>query len=205
MTSLWPSGWWQPYADGPAADLLALHRRRQRGPRQFGVQNFWYQAPRGYSAHARLSKYLTRHTLKAGAEIRWKRGEAARYYFTQFQFVPRDTANAWASPNTKTGSPWASFLLGALDSQTPSSGGAANSRVQYTPSQIANTEMYGFYVQDDFRVTRNLTVNLGLRYEYEGGLLGPAEPPAAAARPERSHPGHAGDDRPQDAGTRPAR
>jgi hypothetical protein len=173
MQGLWPSGWWQSYATDRPLIYSPYIVVDSAARAQFGVQNFWYQAPRGYSLHARLSKYLTRHTLKAGTEIRWKRGEAARYYFTQFQFVSRDTANAWSSPNTKTGSPWASFLLGALDSQTPSTGGAANSRVQYTPPQTANTEMYGFYVQDDFRVTRDVTLNIGLRYEYEGGLWDP--------------------------------
>jgi len=33
--------------------------------------------------------------------------------------------------------------------------------------------MYGFYFQDDYKVTQKLTLNLGLRYEYEGGLWDP--------------------------------
>jgi hypothetical protein len=49
--------------------------------------------------------------------------------------------------------------------------GVSNS--QTVPVQISNTEMYGFYIQDDYKVSRKLTLNLGLRYEYEGGLWDP--------------------------------
>ena len=33
--------------------------------------------------------------------------------------------------------------------------------------------MYGFYLQDDYKISHNVTLNLGLRYEYEGGLWDP--------------------------------
>jgi TonB dependent receptor len=41
------------------------------------------------------------------------------------------------------------------------------------PMQRSDTEMYGLYVQDDFRLTNKVTLNLGLRWEYEGGLFDP--------------------------------
>ena len=112
-----------------------------------------------------VNHYFDKHFVKAGTEVRWKRGQAARFRYSTSQFVARETANTFSSPNSKTGSPWASFLLGAMD--------AANSFVQYTPMQKANTEMYAFYVQDDWKISNKLTVNLGLRYEYEGGYWDP--------------------------------
>jgi len=163
---LWPSGWWQPYAAGRplvyAPSIVVDNTTRG----QFGVQNFWFQEPKGYSAHARISKYLTRHSLKAGTEVRWKRGDAARFDYADLRFVARETANVWTSPNAKTGSPWASFLLGAMD--------PGNSRVSYKGLQFANSEFYALYLQDDFRLSKKVTLNLGLRYEYEGGLWDPA-------------------------------
>ncbi len=163
--NLWPSRWWESYAvDRPLIynpSLVVDSAARA----QFGVSNFWYQQPDGYSLHGRLSKYLAKHSLKAGTEVRWKRGEAARFDFTEFRFVARETADRWNSPSTTTGHPWASFLLGAMD--------PGNSWARYKRLQIANGEFYGFYVQDDFRATRNLTFNLGLRYEYQGGLWDP--------------------------------
>ena len=166
-SSFWPDGWWKSYMEGrPLVYAPALIvDSTSRG--NFGVANFWYQEPDGYSLHGRFNRYFNKHFIKAGTEVRWKRGQAARFRFAQLQFIPRETANTFTSPNSKTGSPWASFLLGAMDPAT------ANSYVQYTPMQTANTEMYAVYFQDDFKVGKSLTLNLGLRYEFEGGYWDP--------------------------------
>ena len=193
--NLWPSGWWQPYAEGRPLIYSPYMVVESTARNQFGVANYWYQQPKGYSVHARLNKYLNQHSLKAGTEIRWKRGDAARFFFTDLRFTQAATANRWTSPSTTTGHPWASFLLGTID--------PGSSNVQYRQLQIANTEFYGFYVQDDWKVTQKITLNLGLRYEYQGGLWDPAVPAPAASRPHGSHPGHGRGDRPQDPRRRP--
>ena len=163
--NLWPSGWWQPYAEGRPLIYSPYLVVESTARNQFGVANYWYQQPKGYSVHARLNKYLNQHSLKAGTEIRWKRGDAARFFFTDLRFTQAATANRWTSPSTTTGNPWASFLLGTID--------PGSSNVQYRQLQVANTEFYGFYVQDDWKVTQKITLNLGLRYEYQGGLWDP--------------------------------
>lgn len=163
--NLWPSGWWQPYAENRPLVYAPYLVVDSTSRAQFGVQNFWYQQPKGYSMHARVNKYLTKHSLKAGTEIRLKRGDAARFDYADLRFVARETANRWTSPTTTSGNPWASFLLGAMD--------PANSKVSYKELQVANTEFYGFYLQDDWKLSQRLTLNLGLRYEYEGGLWDP--------------------------------
>jgi hypothetical protein len=163
--SLWPSGWWQPYMEGRP---LVYSPNIQVGGSQntFGVANFWFQEPEGASLHARFNKYFTKHAVKVGSEVRLKRGEAARFRFTTFNFSASPTGNQFTSPAATSGHPWASFLLGVMDTGTAST-------AQFTPLQVANTEMYALYLQDDFRLTQRLTLNLGLRYEYEGGYWDP--------------------------------
>ncbi|MDQ6676249.1 MAG: TonB-dependent receptor, partial [Acidobacteriota bacterium] len=55
-----------------------------------------------------------------------------------------------------TNDPFADFLLGLPDSATRQAG---------SPGAYLLSTTYGFFVQDDFRITPRLTLNLGLRYE----------------------------------------
>jgi len=58
--------------------------------------------------------------------------------------------------DTSTGNPYASYLLGLVDSST-----AQDSAIQETGGRFRN---YALYAQDDWKMTPKLTVNLGLRY-----------------------------------------
>jgi hypothetical protein len=166
---LWPTAWWKSgQTDYMAGRPLLYFPHVQVDATtygRFGVQNFWYQQPAGYSLHARLSKYVGRHTLKAGSEMRFKRGSAARFYFADFRFTSLESGRQYNVTEATTGHPWASFALGAIN--------PSGANVRYNALQYAHTEMYGFYLQDDLKLTQKLSLNLGLRYEYEGGLWDP--------------------------------
>ena len=104
-----------------------------------------------------LTMIRGRHTIKVGGEIypqmnmpflqpKWPRGS--------FSFNGDSTRD----PNNlgSTGLGFASFLLGNL-----SSAGLSNGAFD-TFQQPG----YAFYVQDDFKVSKKLTLNLGLRYQF---------------------------------------
>src|SRR5207245_4781382 len=56
---------------------------------------------------------------------------------------------------------------GHLLLKTTSNGGNFSS---YDPHWFFTNRYYAFYVQDDIKVSRKLTLNLGLRYDYESPL-----------------------------------
>ncbi|MGE0393826.1 MAG: carboxypeptidase regulatory-like domain-containing protein, partial [Vicinamibacterales bacterium] len=131
----------------------------------FGFLGDRQQSTATYYAHAgslSASTLRGRHALKAGGEYRntgvrfQNLGGTGGYSFDRgFTFGPDPNQPALAS-----GDGFASFLLGY-----PNSGQLALS----APLDVFMTYWSGFF-QDDVRVTRRLTLNLGLRYEFEQGL-----------------------------------
>ena len=108
-----------------------------------------------------LMKSLGKHSIRVGADMRALRESASNVGNASPQFTfgtaytngPLDN-----SPASPIGQGLASFLLGV-----PTAG-----QVTRNPSYAEQSTYYGFYVQDDFKVTPRLTLNLGLRYELEG-------------------------------------
>ena len=112
------------------------------------------------NALASVSKFMGRHSLKAGFDYRLLHidfvnfGPAGSFTFND-QFTRKDP-NKGADG---TGSDVASMLLGI-----PASGSATQATKFFQ-----FIKYYAGYVQDDFRVSSKLTLNMGLRYEYETG------------------------------------
>ncbi|HZT29004.1 MAG TPA: TonB-dependent receptor [Bryobacteraceae bacterium] len=164
LAKFWPNNpWYQPYLNSgiPAVYYPNLNISTY-GSASFGKGGWWYQHPQSYNYSAKIAKYLGKHDLKVGGESRLLRGFSVRPNLMSFNFGPAQTANTFLSPNTRlSGDGWATFLLGALDS---------SSSANFIPLQQPRTDFYAGYVQDDIKLTRNLTLNLGLRYEFETGL-----------------------------------
>ena len=102
------------------------------------------------------------HSFKAGAELRMIREQSFSPGEKQGSFEFRNGPTGAGSTNPGSGlhRDFSSFLLGL-----PNAGGFD------TNSERDNRVWYaGAFVQDDWRVTRRMTVNLGLRWEFEYGM-----------------------------------
>jgi outer membrane receptor protein involved in Fe transport len=106
-----------------------------------------------------LTRSFSRHTLKFGGEARLLRpnyrqfsDQAIQFSFTQ-AFTQGPNAGV-ASPTAGVG--FASLLLGVA--------GGSYTRV---PALAMQHIYWGGFVQDDWKLTNKLTLNVGVRYEYE--------------------------------------
>ncbi len=123
------------------------------------INNITYYS---WDANASMSKLLGRHTVKFGASYRkigvknLNPSQSSGRYFFDGQFTSADPLN----PDNSDPNSLAAFLLGY-----PSSG-----FIPVAQPTNAFINYYAGYAQDDFRINSNLTVNVGLRYEFEQGL-----------------------------------
>ncbi len=162
---LWPNKWFEPYLK--EVPQILHPQLNVEGAGAFGHGGYWYQRPKNISLHGRVSKYLGGHYLKGGIETRFLRGYSVRPDLAKFYFNKALTADTFISPNTKVvGDGWASFLIGALDN---------TSIARNVPMQRARFNSWAGYIQDDYKLTQRITLNLGLRYEYETAPYDPED------------------------------
>lgn len=125
----------------------------------FGFVGILNDANQMYNEAVNFTKLHGDHTFTFG-------GDYGGGYFTTARF--NNTAGYYAfgqdftqgpSPyNPASGNAMASFMLGTGDTGFNYTGG---------PDEIASFRYWGGYAQDDWRATSNLTLNLGIRYDYE--------------------------------------
>ena len=127
-----------------------------------------------YSLSPTVTKTWGDHNSRAGYDLRFQRWQIANSGFPAGRFMFNGAytrLNNSAALNDR-GQSWAQFLLGL---PTATTGAVATPGTASSQFEIASpgefTQMsQGLFVQDDWRVTRRLTLNLGLRLEINGGM-----------------------------------
>jgi hypothetical protein len=112
-----------------------------------------------------LNKVIRRHTVKVGFE-----GNDLRYDLIStsasasnigtFNFARNFTQKNYTSGDANSGDPMASFLLGAINSDT----------VNWYGPLAFDQKYVGFFLHDDWRVNNQLTLNMGIRWDYEAPM-----------------------------------
>ena len=121
-----------------------------------------------FSVQPTLTQIFGDHTIKYGYDYRRLMEDrttngynAGRFLFNGVYTSP--ASNSIAATQNMIGRDLAAFLLGI-----PSAN--ANSLIEQAASYDVSSNYQGFFVQDDWRVSQKLTLNLGLRYDLESGL-----------------------------------
>jgi len=127
-----------------------------------GTNNNFNYVHHSKNLGAAISKYFGRHTVKFGYDFRRLHDDGLDFGNSSGAFT-FDNRFTRANPNSSTsasGADIADLLLGGMAGATG-----------FIPTKLYQYIDYNaLYVQDDFRVSSKLTLNLGLRWERETGL-----------------------------------
>ncbi len=150
-------------SDAPETVLTANAGGINDGTFSFGRNNF---SPREttitrYQLIDNQTLLLGSHTVKYGVDLLFDR---------IFNFFPGLFGGSYTFPS------YAALAAGTPSRYRQSFGGAGTTGGTTHP----NNNEYGFFIQDDWRATQKLTVNLGLRYDYQSIAQPPVQNPSAA-------------------------
>lgn len=138
---------------------------------------YWDQRPNGDSINVKVAHQRGQHYLKFGVDTRGTRTTSLLQQNNPgFGFSPEGTAETYVNPDLRlSGDGYATFLLGAVQptSGSPSGWDSGTTSMPVLITPTPQNRFYGMYLNDDWKITRDLTLNLGIRYEYEQAYRDP--------------------------------
>jgi hypothetical protein len=117
-------------------------------------------APTTHQFNLNATKILTNHTLKFGMDYRKFFLNFLQLFFPAGQYG-FDNAT-WTQRNPNVTSSTQGFALASMMLGIPSFG-----QISHNPTPASASSYWASYIQDDWKLSRKLTVNLGLRYEFD--------------------------------------
>jgi outer membrane receptor protein involved in Fe transport len=122
---------------------------------------------RSFALRGSVTHVQGRHTMQMGAEYRWQNasagigGNVSGTYNFDNTYTQQNNGSDNAFQQSNTGLSLAAFLMGVNTS----------SSVSRNASSSLQSPYYAIYAGDTWRVTPKLTINPGLRFEYEYGVV----------------------------------
>ena len=117
-------------------------------------------APTTHSFNANATKVWGPHTIKMGGDYRKFFLNFTQLFFPSGQISFNNAQWTQRNPNTTSGTQGAalaSMLLGI----------PSGFNLSHNPDPASASSYFGGYLQDDWKLARNFTINLGLRYEFD--------------------------------------
>ena len=118
-----------------------------------------------YQAQSNLTSTRGSHTWRGGADVQWAQrtsrdgaGNMGTFTYDNTYTRAADTTNVF--PAQQVGLSLAAFMLGMPTTVSIADNQGFDVRNNY----------FGMYAQDSWRVNERLTLNMGLRFEYENGI-----------------------------------
>ncbi len=142
---------------------VILDNYQSSGDANIGTQtySYWKQGSDSYHLLGTLSWVHGSHEFKFGGEGRMHRVNFGQPGYPGGQFEFDNTGTSGPDPESG-GDSMASFLMGVGPAT-----GCQNGACQYEVPNFVSTQnfQFGGFVQDNYRVTPKLTLNLGIRYD----------------------------------------
>jgi hypothetical protein len=155
---LFPTGWYKPVLANVPGVYYPRFNYNGNGSAATGFGSWWLVRGRSHNPTVNITHDRGIHHLKAGWQLRYSYDRNGLPATADFTFNSIDTGNTFQGYDpSQTGSQFASALLGAVN------GGNAYINPMFNTHQ----QQWGLFFQDDIKLTRNLTINAGLRWEYE--------------------------------------